>query len=1079
MILAGAIVLGAIVALFAPPRRIGEVERPPAGPAQEAAQAEAAESQSRSMRVQQLRAARLAESDTQPREIRAAAFVERANGVYEASETGYRAQVSAGEGLRYFPKSADGKVRELRVKLSSVKRGGFSLFDRNDPDAADAAHDAAVVKGAGLSFLRSPVLEENYEPRGDGVEQSFVLESAATLSGPLEFVCELELKGLEAMPRRPNRNGGILFRDESGKVAARYGQVMVRDAAQKSIALEPISSSHEISFAVPQAWLEQAQFPIVVDPLVGSDFAISPNNPNGVSQSTVSAGTNNFLVAWVDYTAGKTTPVLVGSIVTASGKAGTPFAISNTVGVPLSWRLQRIEAAYDGSNWLVAWSDSRQAGPGIRGAIVGSNGAVLNGSDFLIAATSGAISEDPLVTFDGTNFIVSWTSTPPNQSGGSQVYYTRVNGMGVAGATAVVANLLTPANQYLEYMVSQQPSGDTLIVYEELLESPTQHRAVRIAPDGTVRDAAGGIALFQENQLTGGFGRPIGAVFTNGEFQILSTYDQTSSSKVFLHHLSTAGVVTPPSGVFAVVGNGPTGLSQQGQLIDSFAPAFAGTGEWLFLRNEKVSATVFHILGKRITFAGADMDPIPFQVDTSTQGVTRSAVAAQSGTVFLASWLDGRSATTQPGDSANIAAALIDAAAAGSVDPALIAVAAASPTSGESGVTVAFDASTSKGSYDTLSWDFGDGTTSSLVSPAHVYKGNSTFIARLKLTKGAYSVVDTVVITVGTGGGTGSGGSQIGIPLANTPPIVPGLFIKAVNLTLDFKNLNNDKATVVGIFDVTKLGGTLTGKVASFAIGGASYSFNLDAKGQFKSAAGAVPSTAFAIDMVKGTFSFTLTAGNIRTEMAALGALNGNVPAGTIVPLPISVSVDVVSGTATVGAGYHATINVGGAANYGFLGAGNEISGSFLISTFSGAESGGGTHTYTIKGRLVKPGVFKPSAVGNFVFYLGTYQVSIQSGAIFNKGGTLTYTQSQVKNGLKKFTIDLNSGAFLLHFVRIPADTTTGGTGLPLSKSGTDQTSIDMNLSFAFDLASDPHLTAGRLIYISRKNAAAKSWALR
>lgn len=471
------------------------------------------------------------------------------------------------------------------------------------------------------------------------------------------------------------------------------------------------------------------------------------------------------------------------------------------------------------------------------------------------------------------------------------------------------------------------------------------------------------------------------------------------------------------------------------------------------------------------------MDPIPFQIDTSTQGIIRNGVGAQAGNVFLAAWLDGRSAATQPGDAANIAAATIDAVAAGNADPALVAVASASPTSGEAGVTVAFDSTSSKGAFDTLIWDFGDGTTSTLVSPSKTYKNNGTYIARLKLTKGAYSVIDSVVITVGTGGPTGTS-SQIGVPLQNSDPIVTGLFINTASVALDFKNLNNDKATITGNFDISQITDALTGKVASISLGGKSFSFNLDAKGQSKSDAGAVPTIAFAIDPAKGIFSFQLAAANMRGELADVGLVNQTISPAQQVTLPISMTIDKLSATSKVGLAYKATLNSAGNGNYAFLGAGGEVSGAFLVTAYSAVESGD-SHNFTIKGRLVKPGVYRPAVGGIFGIFLGNYHENINNGLIFEKNGSLTYSVPKIKNGIKKFSIDLNSGIYMLQMVRIPADIASGGTGLPLAKSGTNQTDIDLNLSFQFDLKDNPQLSAGRYIFTSRKNAAAKNWILR
>ena len=1009
-------------------------------------------------------------------------FVERANGVYEASTARYTALLSAGDGLRYLPKSAGGKTSELRVRLKSVTSGALALFDRDTDVSADT--EVAVAKGAGvISYWRAPSLEECYEPRGDGIEQSFVLDAKPAGDKDLAFAFDMELKDLVALPARSGRNGGILFADKTGAIAVRYGQVMVRDAGGKSLIVEPVLDAAAMSahFAIPLAWLDQAQYPIVIDPLVGSDFAVSnPGNSanNGIDQPTVCAGSTNYLVAWTDYSAGPAFPQIVGAVVTQAGVSSTPFAISSNVGLPQPWRLQRIECAFDGANWLLVWADVRQAGVGIYGAIVGSTGTLFGGTDFLIAATTGNVTEDPLVSFNGTNYLVAWTDTPPSLLNGSQVYYTFVNSSGVAAQKAVVQSNFTAPLQALEYVTSQRPNGDTLILYQELNENPLTHRSTRIQTSGVVLDP-GGTALFREAQVqidgTTGFGRPIGAVFNNNEWQILSSFSQLQNSAIFLHHLSLTGAVTPPTGTFANMGVGPIGSTQ----LDSWAPAFPGATEWLFLRNDRISNNVFHVLGKRVTFSGTDLDPVPFQIDTSTQGVVRSSVASQSGNLFLVAWMDGRNGAVQPGgDGVNIAASLVDASASGSIGTPLVATATASPTAGEAGVTVSFDSLQSTGTYTSIAWSFGDGTTSTLVSPSHIYKANGTYLAELALTNGAYTVFDTIVISVGTGIGPAT---PLGTPLVNTPPIVPGLLVTSVIMKLDFFDLSNDKATVAGLFDVTAFNNALTGLSAQVALGGKVFGpFALDAKGSFKSAAGASPAIAFVVSPTTGAFVFQVALADLKEEMSSLGMINATIPVNISVPLPVTVGVGALVSEASVGTVYHATLNKIGTANYVFQGLGNEISGTFLVTSFTAQEILAKEHTFTIKGQLVKPGKFTPNGAGNFNIYLGDYQEQIHGGAILNKGGMLTYTQ-KVSSGVKKFTFNTVTGVFQLQLLNILQSNTIlpSGTGLPLAKSGTDIVKVNMNLSFLFDLSDGTQLSAGRFVNIGRTTSAAKSWKLR
>jgi PKD repeat protein len=1010
----------------------------------------------------------------------APAFTQMEDGKYEARCARYHASLSAAEGLKFQPLSKSNNQRpgSLGVRLRSVTREKLVVFDRDtDPEAT--TEDAVEDDSGSISFWRTPGFEERYKPRGDGVEQVFAFDAALGGSGDLKFVCDVTAKDLIAQPPRPNRAGGISFMHADGTVGARYGQVVVRDSAQHGISIEPRLSADgtSIAFAVPAAWLETAMFPIEVDPLVGADFVVSASGADSIlGGPAVCAGTNNFLVVWDDITnAGA--PQLNGAIITSTGIVSSPLVISAATGFPQPYQFQRIEVAYDGTaNWLVVYSDYRQVGPGIRGAIISNTGTLLGGSDFLIASTSGLTQEFPLCEFNGSDFVVAWTTTPVNQTSGSQINYTRVTTSGVVATSVSLPSLSSPANQALLFLAGQKPSGDTLLIYRELTETPVVTRSVRIGNDGTVRDP-GGTSLFKDRAVDGGFGRAIGATFVGGVWQILSSYDQTLDSSIFMHQLSTDGVVTPPTGVFAVVGEGPTGTNS-----DQYPPAFAGPSGWLFLRNEKVNAKVYHILGKRVGFDGIDQDPIPFQVDTSTQGILRSAVASQAGNLFLVGWLDGRLAPVQPGDAHDIAAALVDVTVTGSPGPALVPVISASPTSGTSPLAVNFDSAGSTGAFDTLQWDFGDGTTSTAASVSHTYKINGTFTAQLKLTKGAYSVQQTITITVGTGPGNSGGATQIGIPVDNTTGIVPSLFLNSITANLDFSTTNNDAVRVGGFIDVSALPASLTGLAGSVTIGTVQHLFTLDAKGNFKSDAAVTPFVQFSISPSAGQFVFQVTKDDLRANFDSLGAKNQTVRPAVIVPVPVTVVVGPFSATATQGIAYRATQDKNGVGTYGYLGDGREISGSFIITKFSASEQVQGKngllgHTYSIKGQISRPngGAFLASETGQFTFKIGNYIVSVPSGQFRGIKGNLKYTGRVGISGLKKFSIDFTSGIFNLQLLKVPA-IVAGGSDLP--RTGVGITDVDLNLSFQFDL-KDIHIDAGRYIFITRKSARAKNWKLR
>ena len=1010
--------------------------------------------------------------------LKSPTFVELRDGLYDVKTIRYNARLTAGEGLEFHPVLKSGACAELHVRLRSVTRGANVIFDRaTDSEAAtgDTVDDGAIT------FWRASGFEERYKPRGDGVEQSFLFESALAGEGDLEFVCDLSAKNLKAQPPRFNRAGGISFLNAAGELGARYGQVVVHDSAKHGISVEPVllADGRSVRFAIPASFLDTAMFPIEVDPLVGADFLITTSGAtSSVGGPTVAPGNNNYLVVWDDVT-NPAAPRLFGAIVSSSGIVSAPLPISAVTGLPQPYQFQRVEVAYDGSaNWLVVFSDYRQVGPGIRGAIISTTGTLLGGSDFLIAPTTAKVPEFPLVDFNGTDFLVSWQDSPVNQTIGSQVYYARVTTQGVVTPQQALQSKAQTPNQALLFLSSQKPSGDTLLIYRELTETPVVTRSVRIGQDGTIRDPFG-TSLFTDSQANGGFGRAIGVTFANGAWQILSSFDETVNSSIYLHQESTAGVITPPTGIFAIVGQGPTGTN-----ADQFPPVSAGPSGWLFLRNERVKSSVYHILGKRVGFDGKDQDPIPFQVDTSTQGVLRAAVAAQTNNLFLVAWLDGRLAPTQPGDAHDIGAALVDVTIAGSAGPALVPVISASPTSGVAPLAVSFDASASTGSSDSLQWDFGDGTTATTSVVSHTYKINGTFTAQLKLTKGSYSVLQTVLITVGGGpGGVGTGtSSQVGVPVLNSADLVPSLFINSVIADLDFTVASNDAVRVGGFVDLSAVSSSLTGIAGSVQVGSVSHPFTLDAKGNFKSDASTTPLVQFSVSPSSGQFVYQVNKDDLRANFDNLGAKNQAVKPAVIVNVPVTVTIGPFSATATQGLSYRATQDKAGQGTYVFLGAGKEFSGSFLINKFSAQQviqgkNGLTVHSYSIKGQISRPhgGQFLPSETGQFTIKIGNYIVSVPSGQFRGINNKLKYTGRFGISGLKKFSIDFKSGIFNLQLLKVPA-TGIGGSNLPIS--GKDVINVDLNLSLQLDL-KDEHLDAGRFIFITRKNANAKVWKVR
>jgi len=99
---------------------------------------------------------------------------------------------------------------------------------------------------------------------------------------------------------------------------------------------------------------------------------------------------------------------------------GTGAAVDTTdVTVSMAYNAQYYPAAaYDGTNYLLVWSDSRNwasTGWDIYGARVSTTGTLLDASGILICNAGGTQSY-PDVGFDGTNYMVVWEDRRPGSS---------------------------------------------------------------------------------------------------------------------------------------------------------------------------------------------------------------------------------------------------------------------------------------------------------------------------------------------------------------------------------------------------------------------------------------------------------------------------------------------------------------------------------------------------------------------------------------------------------------------------------------------------------------------------------------
>lgn len=308
---------------------------------------------------------------------------------YFVEDPAYRAEFTP-DAITYYQKR-DRQNRNndsLQFRLISIGASD-QLFSINRPSSLISEENR-------VTYFRTPLIKEIYEVRKDGVEQSWIIEQPLTDNSG-----DLIINGLLTTQLHPrsNNKGGIDFFNKSGDYVTTYSNVIVIDKEGKKITLSPRYEDSRLTITVPGKWLDEAVYPVVVDPVLGADIRVD-----------TLATTDNY-------------PAI----------------------------------AFDGTNYLIVWQSGTPNATGtgttaIRGVRVSNAGTVLDGTPLSIGDTASRDDEFPSVTYDSVNsrYIVVWmmwndTTTPVTTA---HIYRNTVTSAGAVGTSTAI---ITGTNRILAY----------------------------------------------------------------------------------------------------------------------------------------------------------------------------------------------------------------------------------------------------------------------------------------------------------------------------------------------------------------------------------------------------------------------------------------------------------------------------------------------------------------------------------------------------------------------------------------------------------------------------------------------------
>jgi len=327
----------------------------------------------------------------------------------------------------------------------------------------------------------------------------------------------------------------------------------------------------------------------------------------------------NYLVVW-SYAETSGQYDIYGARVSKQGTVldAEPFLISDATGT------QNYPAvAFDGTNYLVVWYDSRGGSYDIYGTRVNQNGTVLNPAGIAIS-TAANYQYFPDVSFDGTNFMVVWQD---DRSGVYDIYGCRVDQDGVAQEPAGI-QISGATDEQSRPSIDFDGTNYLVVWYDERSGSDYDIYGTLLDTDGTVLNPAGiAISTASDDQY-------MPSVSFDGTNYLVVWYDHRDGANydIFGARVNHSGVVQDPSGIS--IAN--IDVQQSTPSVISYS------GQWLTVWRDNRNGGYNDIYGSRISASGTVTDEDGILISPSAQDQSKPAVAFD-GTNYLVIWEEARS----------------------------------------------------------------------------------------------------------------------------------------------------------------------------------------------------------------------------------------------------------------------------------------------------------------------------------------------------------------------------------------------------------------------------------------------------
>ncbi len=213
----------------------------------------------------------------------------RGSGSWITAGADYRARFDS-RGVRFTPALGPDAPRSMPIelRLREVRRGSET---RLEPRPVDPRQLGELVL-----FEHADGIVERYAVSAQGIELSFVFPEPLEGSGDLEIELELATE-LEAIAGRTARDPLRLEVGNFGGV--QIGTVTAIDQTGRSVPGELHTDGDSLTLSIPAGFVDEALYPLVVDPFIGTLFPLTSINANSTNPDVAyDFGNDMFLVVW-------------------------------------------------------------------------------------------------------------------------------------------------------------------------------------------------------------------------------------------------------------------------------------------------------------------------------------------------------------------------------------------------------------------------------------------------------------------------------------------------------------------------------------------------------------------------------------------------------------------------------------------------------------------------------------------------------------------------------------------------------------------------------------------------------------